>query len=182
MTKKIGVFMGSQQSKNNHFQLAAYETGMQIADRKWGLVYGGSATGLMGDVAKASFDNGAEVIGVWPDVDLPEQPNTDFITELVKVDDMSERKQKMFDASDAFVFLPGGLGTLEELGQVLSWSKLNIYDKPIILLNIDGFYETLDLWIDRSEQEGFFDKAGIKNLQSFDSVSAAFAYLDEKMN
>ncbi|MDR3190370.1 MAG: TIGR00730 family Rossman fold protein [Lactobacillaceae bacterium] len=178
MSKQIGVFMGSQQSKNDHFQLAAYHTGMEIADRKWGLVYGGSSTGLMGDVAKSAFDNGARVTGVWPQTVLPEAVNEAFITDLIQVPDMDTRKREMFDRSDAYVFLPGGLGTLEELGQVLSWTKLKLYDKPIILLNIDGFYESMKRWIDRSEQEAFFVAEGIANLRIFDKVSEAFEYLD----
>ncbi|MCM0582937.1 TIGR00730 family Rossman fold protein [Weissella diestrammenae] len=176
--QKIGVFMGSQSGKNDHFQLAADETGLQIADRKWHLVYGGSSTGLMGDVAKAAFTNGASVTGVWPNVLLPEAANTTYITNMLKVDNMSDRKQRMFELADACVFLPGGLGTLEELGQALSWSKLNIFTKPIVILNIDGFYEPLELWIQRSQQEAFFDVTAIEQLHIFDSVSRAFEFLD----
>ncbi|MFR6558735.1 MAG: TIGR00730 family Rossman fold protein [Weissella confusa] len=134
MTKQtIGVFMGAQFGHLEAFHEAAAAMGKGIADHDWALVYGGSKGGSMGEVAEHAINAGAHVTGIRPTSLLPEEASDNMKMEHIDVPDMDTRKRMMFDRADAFVFLPGGMGTLEELGQVMSWTKLGYYEKPIVL-------------------------------------------------
>jgi len=141
--KRICVYCGSGPGKNPNFIKTATAFGKILATSGIGLVYGGGTIGLMGAIAESVIDHGGQVIGVIPDFLAAREIAKRDATELVVTADMHERKRIMFDRSDAFVALPGGLGTLEELTEQLTWSQLGRHKKPILLANIDNFWDPL---------------------------------------
>ena len=141
--KRICVYCGSGPGKGPKFIKAATAFGKNLASNGIGLVYGGGTIGLMGAIAESVIDHGGQVIGVIPDFLAAREIAKRDATELVVTNDMHERKRIMFERSDAFVALPGGLGTLEELTEQLTWSQLGRHRKPILLANIDGFWDPL---------------------------------------
>lgn len=143
--------MGRQSS----FAEAARGLGKTIAERGIGLVYGGASIGLMGTAADAALAEGGEAIGVLPEALARAEIPHNGLTELHIVSSMHERKALMADLSDGFIALPGGFGTLEETFEVLTWLQLSIHSKPIGLLNIDGFYDTLLRFLDEQVAQGF---------------------------
>lgn len=141
--KSICVFCGSKSGNDQQYQQSAIELGRLMAQQKITLVYGGGSVGLMGVIADAVLESGGQVIGVIPNQLATKELLHPGVTEMHVVDDMHTRKAKMSEHSDAFIALPGGFGTLEELFEVVSWVQLGIYSKPIGLLNIAGFYDPL---------------------------------------
>jgi uncharacterized protein (TIGR00730 family) len=141
--KRICVYCGSGPGKNPAFTKAATAFGKILANNGIGLVYGGGTIGLMGAIAESVLINGGQVIGVIPDFLAAREIAKRDATELVVTADMHERKRIMFDRSDAFVALPGGLGTLEELTEQLTWAQLGRHRKPILLANVDNFWDPL---------------------------------------
>lgn len=141
--KRICVYCGSGPGKNPKFARAAIAFGKILADNGIALVYGGGTIGLMGAIAESVIDHGGQVIGVIPDFLAVREIAKEDATELVVTNDMHERKRIMFERSDAFVALPGGLGTLEELTEQLTWAQLGRHRKPILIANIDGFWNPL---------------------------------------
>jgi uncharacterized protein (TIGR00730 family) len=137
------VFMGSRFGRLPAYREAAAELARTLTERKIGVVYGGNSLGLMGVVAKTAFDAGAEVIGVIPRAIVEMELASTELTKLHVVDTMHERKALMSKLSDAFIAMPGGLGTFEELFEVWTWAKLGIQTKPIGILNVAGFYDQL---------------------------------------
>ncbi|KAL8211480.1 hypothetical protein R6Q57_005917 [Mikania cordata] len=152
---RICVFCGSSSGKNPVYRQAAVQLGDQLVERKIDLVYGGGSIGLMGLVSKAVFDGGCHVIGVIPKVLMSKEIIGDNIGEVKPVLDMHERKAEMARQADAFIALPGGYGTLEELLEVITWAQLGIHKKPIGLLNVEGYYNSLLSFIDKAVDEGF---------------------------
>ena len=141
--KRICVYCGSGPGKNPKFMRAAAAFGKILADNGIALVYGGGTIGLMGAIAESVIGHGGQVIGVIPDFLAAREIAKRDATELIITDDMHERKRIMFDRSDAFVALPGGLGTLEELTEQLTWAQLGRHRKPILIANIEGFWDPL---------------------------------------
>ncbi|CCE82318.1 Piso0_002038 [Millerozyma farinosa CBS 7064] len=166
--KTVCVFCGSSFGNNDSFVKAADTLGKLLAERKWGLVYGGGSTGIMGSVARACATNDGYVHGIIPEALIARErtSSTEGLNEKLKesinnhdgstplpdskeyghttlVKDMHTRKRMMGEEADAFVALPGGYGTLEELMEVVTWFQLNIHNKPIIIYNVDGFYDGL---------------------------------------
>lgn len=156
-TLSLCVYCGSRTGERPEFAAAAREVGDWIARNGWRLVYGGGRAGLMGVVADAALAGGAEVIGVIPTSLMQRELGHTGVTELHVVETMHQRKQKMAELSDAFVALPGGIGTFEELFEVWTWRQLGYHDKPIGLLNLDGYYSLLLEFIGRSARCGFMD-------------------------
>ncbi|KAK1441045.1 hypothetical protein QVD17_06881 [Tagetes erecta] len=152
---RICVFCGSSSGKNPVYRQAAVQLGNQLVERKIDLVYGGGSIGLMGLVSKAVYDGGCHVIGVIPKVLMPKEIIGDTIGEVQPVLNMHQRKAEMASQADAFIALPGGYGTLEELLEVITWAQLGIHKKPIGLLNVDGYYNSLLSFIDKAVDEGF---------------------------
>jgi uncharacterized protein (TIGR00730 family) len=136
----ICVYCGSGSGRNPAHAAAAKYLGQDLARSGIGLVYGGGSLGLMGTVAKATLGAGGHVTGIIPNFLSEKERMLRDVQELIVVDDMHERKKLMFEKADAFVALPGGVGTLEELVEQLTWSQLGQHDKPIVLANIDGFW------------------------------------------
>jgi uncharacterized protein (TIGR00730 family) len=136
------------------YAAAARDLGRELAARGCGLVYGGGRVGLMGEVATAALAAGGRVLGVIPHALAGKEIALAEATELVVVDTMHERKALMADRSDAFVALPGGYGTCDELFEILTWAQLGIHRKPVGLLNVNGFFTPLLAWLDHVVREG----------------------------
>ena len=151
----ICVFTGSRFGCREAYRLAARELGAELASRGIGLVYGGASVGLMGVVADAALEAGGSVIGVLPKAIQDLEVAHHGLTELRIVSSMHERKAQMADLSDAVIVLPGGIGTLEEAFEIWSWSLLGIQAKPIGLLNIAGFFDALETFLDHLVAEAF---------------------------
>lgn len=153
--KKVCVFCGSSPGKKSSYKDAAIELGTELVARDIDLVYGGGSIGLMGLVSQAVFDGGRHVLGVIPKTLMPREITGVTVGEVKAVADMHQRKAEMARHSDAFIALPGGYGTLEELLEVIAWAQLGIHDKPVGLLNVDGYYNFLLSFIDNAVEEGF---------------------------
>lgn len=155
--KNICVYSGGRYDAGaSHFREAASQVGTLLANQNWGLVYGAGGQGLMGAVAKGVLAKGGRVIGVIPQHIVDQEVPPDDLTELHIVGSMHERKQKMADLGDAFVILPGGFGTIEEAFEILTWRQLGLHDKPIIFMNINGFWDPV-----RDQKQKFFDEGFI---------------------
>jgi uncharacterized protein (TIGR00730 family) len=141
--KTVCVYCGSGPGTNPRFIEAAKAFGKDLADNGVRLVYGGGSIGLMGAVATATLDHGGEVIGIIPAFLRDRELALKQVQELIVTDDMHERKRLMFERSDAFVALPGGIGTLEELVEQMTWQQLGRHKKPILIANIENFWEPL---------------------------------------
>ena len=141
--KTVCVYCGSGSGSNPRFVEAAIALGKVFAENSIRLVYGGGSVGLMGAVAKSVLDHGGTVTGIIPDFLANRERMNPNLTELVVTPDMHERKRLMFERSDAFVALPGGVGTLEELVEQMTWQQLGRHTKPVLLANIDNFWEPL---------------------------------------
>ncbi len=141
--KTVCVYCGSGPGTNHRFVEAATALGKILADDGVSLVYGGGSNGLMGAIAKSTLDHGGNVIGIIPEFLIARENAMARVQELIVTPDMHERKRMMFERSDAFVALPGGIGTLEELVEQLTWQQLGRHTKPVLLANIDSFWEPL---------------------------------------
>src|SRR5215469_4976337 len=141
--KTVCVYCGSGAGTNPRFIEAASVLGKTFAENGIRLVYGGGSVGMMGAVASAVLDHGGSVTGIIPDFLTTREHALTRVQETIITPDMHERKRLMFERSDAFVALPGGIGTLEELVEQLTWQQLGRHSKPVLLANIDGFWEPL---------------------------------------
>lgn len=153
--KRVCVFCGSSSGRNGRYSEVARQVGRALARRGVGLVYGGSAIGLMGEVADAALQAGGEVIGVIPRALQLREIAHQGLTELEVVGSMHERKARMAELSEGFIALPGGMGTLEELAEVLTWAQLGLHARPCGLLDVDGYYQPLIAFLDHAVAEGF---------------------------
>lgn len=157
--KTVAVFCGSSLGKNPQYEQKAIDIGKILFDNKINLVYGGGNRGLMGVVAKTVFALGGEVIGVLPEaLNLASVCQTVVETELIVVPTMHERKAKMYSLADAFIVLPGGIGTFEEFLEIFTWLQLGYHHKPVALLNTAGFYDPLLNFFRLISNEGFLHK------------------------
>jgi uncharacterized protein (TIGR00730 family) len=153
--KSICVYCGSSDLVQAKYLEAARAMGQAIAERKLQLVFGGGRTGLMGAVADAVMQGGGEVIGVIPHhFNRPELAHGG-LTRLELVDDMHQRKARMIELSDAFIALPGGFGTLEEVFEALTWAQIGLHQKPVGFLNVDGYFDDLLSFLRRANADGF---------------------------
>jgi uncharacterized protein (TIGR00730 family) len=156
---KVAVYLGSRMGDGDQFRTAAESLGRAIAEAGAGLVYGGASIGLMSTVADAVLAAGGEVIGVMPRALVRREGARTDLTEMHVVESMHDRKALMAQLADAFITLPGGLGTLEELFEVWTWAQLGYHNKPCGLLNTDGFYDPLVAFIDNAVARGFLAAA-----------------------
>ena len=152
--KRICVYCGSGPGSDPAFVAAARALGAILADNGIGLVYGGGSVGLMGELADAVLDRGGKVIGIIPTF-LKNREHANPRGEVIVTRDMHERKQRMFDEADAFVALPGGVGTLEEVVEQMTWAQLGRHRKPILLANIQKFWDPLCALLDQMEELAF---------------------------
>jgi len=175
--RAVCVFCGSSAPADPRYRDAAQALGALIARRNVTLVYGGGSVGLMGNLADAALDHGGRVIGVIPAGLFAREVNHTGLTELREVTSMHERKQLMYDLSDAFVALPGGLGTLEELAEVATWSQLGLHGKPVVLLNVGGFWDSLLAQLDLMARTGLLQPASRDLVRQARSADEALAVL-----
>ena len=152
---KVSVFCGSSPGQPSVFMESAARLGQELVSRNMGLVYGGAKVGLMGKVADSVLEGGGEVIGVIPQSLMRKEVAHNGLTELRVVKSMHERKAAMVDLSDGFIALPGGLGTLEELFEVMTWAQLGFHQKPCAMLNVNGYYDSLTAFLDHAVQQQF---------------------------
>ncbi|XP_074564008.1 cytokinin riboside 5'-monophosphate phosphoribohydrolase LOG8-like [Curcuma longa] len=157
--KRICVFCGSNSGNRTVFSDAAFDLGREMVNRRISLIYGGGSVGLMGMISQAVYDGGCHVLGVIPKALVPIEISGETVGEVKVVSDMHERKAVMAEQADAFIALPGGYGTMEEVMEMITWSQLGIHDKPIGLLNVDGYYNSLLELFDKGVHEGFIKPA-----------------------
>lgn len=162
--KRVCVYCGSSPGVNPAHRDAAAHLGTSLASRGIGLVYGGGNVGLMGIIADAALSAGGEVIGVIPSALMNKELGHAGVTKLHVVGSMHERKQLMADLSEGFISLPGGIGTLEELFETFTWLQLGFHDKPVGLLNVNGFYDHLLAFLRHATAEGFLRTGHLESL------------------
>ena len=155
LVRTVCVYCGSGFGKNPAFREAAQQLGTALARAGMSLVYGGGDVGLMGTVARAVLDGGGHVTGIIPDFLQARENMLDAVDETIVVSDMHTRKRLMFERSDAFVTLPGGIGTLEELVEQLTWAQLGRHKKPVVLVSVDEFWAPLLGLFDHMREHGF---------------------------
>ncbi|UII22549.1 TIGR00730 family Rossman fold protein [Fulvivirga ligni] len=153
--QNICVFCGSSKGKKEIYLTQAKKLGAALATQGKTLVYGGGNVGLMGAIADEVMTGGGKAIGVIPEFLMSKEVGHSGLTDLIVVDSMHTRKRKMAELADAFIAMPGGFGTLEELAEILTWVQIEIIKKPIALLNIDGYYDLLLKQMDHMVEEGF---------------------------
>ena len=153
--KRLAVYCGSASPEDPRYIELAYEVGKTLATRGIGVVYGGGRLGLMGAVAKGALDAGGEVIGVIPEALANSEVANHDCSELYTVSGMHERKQRFTDLSDGFVTIPGGVGTMDELWEAMSWAQLGYHSNPVGLLNTFGFYDELIAFNTKMADVGF---------------------------
>jgi uncharacterized protein (TIGR00730 family) len=175
--RAVCVFCGSSTPADPRYREAARGLGVLIASRGIDLVYGGGSVGLMGELADAALGQGGRVTGVIPVGLFAHEVGHTGLTTLHEVGSMHERKQLMYDLSDAFIALPGGLGTLEELAEVTTWSQLGLHSKPVALLDVDGFWGPLVTQLDRMVGTGLLKPAGRDLIQRTRSAAEALEVL-----
>ncbi|RAL51734.1 unnamed protein product [Cuscuta campestris] len=176
---RICVFCGSSSGKKPSYQEAAIELGKLLVERRIDLVYGGGSVGLMGLVSQAVHDGGRHVLGVIPRSLMPREITGGPIGEVRAVSDMHQRKAEMARQADAFIALPGGYGTLEELLEVITWAQLGIHKKPVGLLNVEGFYNSLLCFIDKAVDEGFISPIARRIIVSAPTAKQLVQELEE---
>lgn len=152
---RICVFCGSNTGRGEEYMAAAHQLGALIAEAGYGLVYGGARDGLMGAVADGALSAQGEAIGVLPKQLADLEQAHEGLTELHVVNSMHERKRIMHDLCDAFISMPGGIGTMEEMFEVWTWTQLGVHRKALALYNVNGFYDPLETFMDTMVEEGF---------------------------
>ncbi len=157
--KTVCVFLGSSTGSNPANSAATIALGEELVRRDLTLMYGGGGVGLMGLLADTVLDGGGQVVGVIPTNLFSREVAHRGITELIETENMHERKAIMYDRSDAFVALPGGIGTLDELAEITTWRQIGVHDKPVGVLNIEGYFTHLLQWFDRVVDDGLLSAA-----------------------
>jgi uncharacterized protein (TIGR00730 family) len=173
--RSICVFCGASSGRDPRYAAAAAVTGEMLARRGIRVIYGGGRRGLMGTLADAVLAAGGEIIGVIPRGLVDRELAHPGLAELRVVETLHERKAEMAALADAFITLPGGLGTLEELAEVLSWAQLELHAKPIGLLDVDGYFGALETFLDRAVADGFVAERHRRLLLRADDLEALLA-------
>tara|TARA_R110002167_G_scaffold91083_33_gene245078 strand:- start:631 stop:1212 length:582 start_codon:yes stop_codon:yes gene_type:complete len=170
--KSIVVFCGSSEGNDTDILDAATKLGKTLAERNIRLVYGAAKIGVMGKIAQGSLDHGGKVIGVIPDFLMKKEVYHTGLHELIITDNMHERKLKMHELSDGIITLPGGYGTMEELFEVITWAQLGLHQKPIGILNTNGFYDELLRMLQKMVDQDFLKPENYEMLLVDDQVDA----------
>jgi len=174
----LAVFCGSKNGNNPVYIKHAQELGKLLAKKNITLIYGGGSTGIMGAVADATMESGGKVIGVITKKLVDWEHQHQGITDLSIVDDMHIRKQRMYDLCDAAVILPGGVGTLDEFFEMVTWNQLSIHDKKIYILNSDNFFDFLLKHIQQMEKQGFLYESVLERITVLDEPEQLLQYLN----
>ncbi|MEC9444950.1 MAG: TIGR00730 family Rossman fold protein [Pseudomonadota bacterium] len=173
----VAVYCGSRLGNNDVYEQAARELGSALADNGMGLVYGGASIGLMGAVADEVIKVGAEAVGVIPTFMLKHEIAHEQLTRLHLTDTMHTRKTVMAEYADAFITLPGGLGTLEEIMEIATWRQLYQHEKPMIILNINGFYDRMIEHLKYTTEQGFMKQQDLDRLVVCNTINEAIDML-----
>lgn len=176
--RNVCVYCGSGVGENPIYAEAAHTLGRALGENGIGLVYGGGGLGLMGEVARAALAAGGSVTGIIPEFLTVREHMLREVTDLIVTRDMHERKRQMYERSDAFVALPGGIGTLEELIETLSWARLALHHKPIIVLNQKGFWTPLRELFQHLVEQGFAAPELLEDLTFVDRPQDIFAVME----
>ena len=174
---RVAVYCGSANGSDPAFLAEAKRLGSAIAHAGLGLVYGGASVGLMGAVADAALAGGAEVIGVLPEILSGSEIAHRGLTRLELVGTMHERKARMVKLADAFLMLPGGYGTLDEMMEIVTWKQLRMHAKPCILINTSGYWDGLMAFLDRAVEAGFLKPDNRELLELVPDTAEAIARL-----
>lgn len=170
--RSLTVFCGARSGARPEYELLAYNVGQWLAENKIELVYGGGSVGLMGALARGAFENGGYIIGVIPEALKARELEFKKSHELIVVEDMHQRKATMSARGDAFLTLPGGFGTLEEIFEMITWRQLGFHKKPLYFLNLDQYYSGLKNFIDHMSQEQFVSRQDIELIEFFSSFES----------
>ncbi|MGC9375792.1 MAG: TIGR00730 family Rossman fold protein [Bacteroidales bacterium] len=177
--KAIAVFCGSSTGNNRNYKKQAILLGQMLAKKNIDLVYGGAKVGLMGAIAEGALNDGGKVIGVLPTFLKSKEIAHSELTELILVESMHERKNLMHEMSDGVIALPGGFGTMEELFEMLTWSQLGLHEKPIGILNIDGFYNALISLLDNMVEKGLLKPKNREMLLIDDNINSLLSQMEK---
>ncbi len=175
----ICVYCGSSNGNNSNILKKSQAFGRLLAERGHNLVYGGSSLGIMGTIADSVMLNGGEVIGVIPENLFSKEVAHTGITRLITVKDMHQRKSHMAELSDAFVAFPGGFGTMEELFEIITWNQIGLINKPVTIMNIDGFYDHLITMIDHSVDVGFIKDKNRQIVQVAETLEQCLEFCEQ---
>ncbi|TMI86930.1 MAG: TIGR00730 family Rossman fold protein [Bacteroidetes bacterium] len=174
----LAVFCGSKNGNNPVYINHAKELGKLLAKKNITLIYGGGSTGIMGAVADAMLEGGGKVIGIITKKLVDWEHQHKGITDLSIVDDMHIRKQRMYDLCDSAVILPGGVGTLDEFFEMVTWNQLSIHDKKIYIINSDNFFDFLLKHIQQMEKQGFLYESVLERITVLDEPEQLLQYLN----
>jgi uncharacterized protein (TIGR00730 family) len=180
--RSLCVFCGSRVGLNPAFIEAAEQLGRSLAERDVRLIYGGGSIGLMGVVMQSVLDHGGEVTGVIPEFLMRREVGNPALTELMVVNSMHERKRRMFELADGFAILPGGLGTLDEAIEIITWQQLGLHDKPVAVLSVGEYWKSLESLIEQVIAHGFADPAVRKLFTVTGDVGSLLASLEKRAN
>jgi uncharacterized protein (TIGR00730 family) len=161
----VCVFCGSSAGANPVYAEVARDLALLLSKKKCSLIYGGGNIGIMGILADEMLKNSAKVIGVIPDFLVQREVAHQGLSELIVVKTMHERKKCMADLTDCFIVLPGGMGTLDEMAEILTWKQLGLIDKPLGLLNINGYFDPLIQQLERMVEEGFLKRNNLLSIK-----------------
>ncbi len=178
----ICVYCGSSLGKNEAIRQEAVSLGELFCKRGHRLIYGGASRGVMGVLADSVMQNGGEVIGVIPKNLFTQEIAHKGITNLITVDGMHQRKSIMADRADAFLALPGGFGTLEELLEIITWNQIGIIHKPVTVYNFNGFFQPLIDMFNRAEGEGFIRPNNRKILQIAETLEECLKFCEQRFD
>ncbi|WP_298903811.1 TIGR00730 family Rossman fold protein [uncultured Psychroserpens sp.] len=168
--KKVAVYCGSNFGADKIFKIQANLLGKALAKEKIELIYGGAEIGLMGALANGALEENGKVIGILPKFLKSKESAHEMLSELILVDTMHERKSMMNELCDGIIALPGGIGTLEELIEMLTWRQIGLHQKPIGILNINGFYESLISLFQTMVDNGFMKKENLNKIIISDDI------------
>lgn len=175
----VAVFCASSHPANSIISDRAAELGRRLAERHITLVYGGGSRGIMGTLAQACHENAGEVVGVLPKMfDIPQVRLRDVHTRLVVVPDMHERKETMYSMADGFIILPGGIGTMDEFFEIFTWRQIGLHDKNIALFNIEGFFDSLLVFLESIVAQGLMTRDVLDSLIVSDDIDIMLSRLD----
>lgn len=174
----VAIFCGSSEGYNEVYRETAYQLGATLAEQGITVIYGGAKVGLMGAIADGVLNHNGTIKGIIPDFLRTKEIAHEGLTELILVKTMHERKLKMHELSDAVIVLPGGWGTMDEMFEMLTWGQMGLHQKPIALLNVNGFYDSLSVLISNMVQEGFLNEYIKEMLLISDSIEDLLQMID----
>lgn len=179
--KNICVFLGSRQGLDKRFQQAARDLAKELVKNNFRLVYGGGRVGLMGVLADAVLEAGGEAIGVIPKALFAKESGHTGLTKLYEVNSMHERKALMEKLSDAFIALPGGFGTLDELCEIITWGQIGLHKKPVAILNTGGFFNGFIGFVSEAAETGFIPHEHVTRIIFLEEVEAVVAEIKKQI-